>query len=96
VAALEVVPPGESMQVFTTNSYLRDGITRWIEGWKQRNWMKKEGGEVLYRDLWERLDRLAQERQVQWILVRPDSRPPELDRLAEPLAQALEAARRMA
>ncbi len=95
IAALEVVPPGESMQVFTTNSYLHDGITRWIVGWKQRNWMKKEGGEVLYRDLWQRLDELARTRHVQWVLVRPDSRPPELDRLGEPLVQALEAARHM-
>jgi ribonuclease HI len=94
IAALEAVPPGEVVQVWTMNSYLHDGITRWIEGWKQRNWTKKEGGEVLYRDLWQRLDQLTQARRVQWALARPDSRPPELDRLAEPLAQAVEAARR--
>ncbi len=95
IAALEAVPEGESIQVFTGNTYLRDGITRWIAGWKQSGWIKKTGGEVQYRNLWQHLDRLAQARQVQWMTVRPETRPPEMDRLDDALQEALEAASHM-
>src|SRR5258708_16976411 len=66
IAALEAVPPGESMQVFTPNSYLRDGITQWVNGWKKSGWMKKTGGEVQYRNLWQHLEEIAAARQGQW------------------------------
>ncbi len=95
IAALEAVPAGQSVQVFTGNSYLRDGITQWINGWRKSGWMKKTGGEVLYRNLWQRLDSLAQARQVQWLLVKGDNRPPEMNMLDETLAQAIESAKRM-
>src|SRR5258708_8485287 len=95
IAALESVPPGEAIQVFTANSYLRDGITQWIKGWKQSGWMKKTGGEVQYRNLWQHLDRLAQARKVQWILVKNDNRPALMEKLAEPLRRALDTARQM-
>jgi ribonuclease HI len=96
IAALEAIPQGEAVRIFTGNSYLHDGITRWISGWKESGWMKKTGGEVQYRNLWERLDELAQARQVEWVMVKPDQRPAELERLDEPLREAVEAASRMA
>lgn len=95
IAALEAVPPGTAIQVFTPNSYLRDGITQWINGWKKSGWMKKTGGEVQYRNLWQHLDKLAQARTVQWTLLKNETRPALVDKLVEPLRQTVEAARQM-
>jgi ribonuclease HI len=95
IAALEAIPEGESIQIFTWNTYLRDGITRWIEGWKKSNWIKKTGGEVQYRNLWQHLDRLAKARNVKWETVKPDNRPPEMERLDDALREAMEAASQM-
>src|SRR5450432_488872 len=95
IAALAAVPEGKTVQIVTANSYLRDGITQWINGWKKSGWMKKTGGEVLYRNLWQRLDSLAQARKVAWVLVKGDDRPPEMDMLGETLAQGIEAAKLM-
>ncbi len=93
IAALESVSEGEPIKIFTGNSYLRDGITQWITGWKKNNWMKKTGGEVQYRDLWQRLDQLTQARKVQWVIVKATNRPAQFDQLDEPIKQAIESAR---
>lgn len=45
--------------VFTDSTYLIHGITKWIHGWRRRDWKTAQGGDVLNRDLWERLDSLA-------------------------------------
>jgi ribonuclease HI len=90
VAALEAVPAGSSIKVYTGSSYLRDGITQWIQGWKKSGWQKKTGGEVQYSDLWKKLDQLAQARKVQWVLVKSDARPLAMDALTQPLKETIE------
>ncbi len=96
IGALETIPEGTEAVVYTANSYLRDGISRWVQGWKKNNWLKKSGGEVQYRTLWQRLDALAEQRRIRWFLVSSDERPPEMERLEKPLQQAIEAARHAA
>ena len=34
----------------------KSGITRWLDGWKLRNWRTAEGHDVKNRDQWEALD----------------------------------------
>lgn len=95
IAALEAVPAGSSLRVFTGNSYLHDGITKWVAGWKRNQWQKKTGGEVVYRNLWQHLDKLAQRRTVQWVLFAENQRPTALDTLTVPLNEAIRQAKQM-
>jgi ribonuclease HI len=95
IAALEAIPPGTVAQIFTGNSYLRDGITQWVSGWKKNGWMKKTGGEVQYRNLWQHLDKLAQDRKIQWVLVKSDKRPEQMATLDMPLKEAIAEARHL-
>jgi ribonuclease HI len=46
--------------------YVIEGITRWIHGWRQREWKTVTGKPVENRDLWEELARLAQGRRILW------------------------------
>ena len=46
--------------VMSDSKYVIDGITKWVPGWKRRNWITSEKKPVLNRDLWERLDGLYQ------------------------------------
>jgi ribonuclease HI len=61
------------IHVYTDSSYVIFGITRWIFGWKKRNWQTQEGASVLNRELWESLDRIVREvgaTRIRWGYVR--------------------------
>ncbi len=66
IAALESLPAGISVGVHTGSDYLRNGATRWIDGWRQRGWKTQEGQPVQNRELWERLAKAIAARRVVW------------------------------
>ncbi|MBU6186948.1 MAG: ribonuclease HI [Synechococcales bacterium] len=55
IAALEVLTQPCNIDLYTDSSYVRDGITRWIKGWKKNGWRTANKQPVKNRDLWERL-----------------------------------------
>ncbi len=57
---------GSDITLYTDSSYLINGITKWILGWKRNGWITKTKQEVLNRDLWEKLDDLVKWRKVKW------------------------------
>jgi len=61
------------VKICADSKYTIDGITKWISGWKRRDWRNLEGDEVKNRDLWERLDRvflaLSKKVRCEWIYV---------------------------
>jgi ribonuclease HI len=88
IAALESLPPGISVAIHTGSDYLRNGATRWIDGWKRRGWKTQEGQPVLNRDLWERLEKAMTARRVTW----PETKGRELPEMKDLGARAKEAA----
>ena len=53
------------------SQYLRDGITKWIHGWKKRGWVTASKTPVKNVDLWRRLEALALEpHELAWHWVR--------------------------
>jgi ribonuclease HI len=66
---------------------LRDGISKWINGWKRRGWLTADKQPVKNIDLWQRLDAAAARHDVTWIWVRGHSGHPENER-ADALARA--------
>lgn len=67
IEALLMVEPGSHVEIFTTSDYLFQGITGWINGWRRRNWQKKDGTPVANADLWQALDALSQKYTIRWI-----------------------------
>lgn len=63
------------VHVYTTSSYVRDGVTRWVKGWEMRDWKTQEGKPVLHRELWESIVRLARDHDTHWHVVNRDARP---------------------
>jgi ribonuclease HI len=57
------------IKLYTDSEYVKNGITKWIRGWKSKGWKTAAGKPVLNQDLWEELDRLNQS-HVQWEYVR--------------------------
>ena len=67
-----------SQVTLTTDSeYVRQGITRWIDGWKRRGWVRPGNKAVLNRDLWQQLDVLNGNHDVDWQWVKGHSGHPE-------------------
>ena len=68
IEGLLLLPPNSEVQIFTTSDYLYQGITQWIRNWRKRNWMKKDGEQpVANSDLWQALDKLAENYKIRWI-----------------------------
>ena len=61
------------MEIITDNKYVKMGITKWIHNWKINGWITsrtvKKMGEVLNKDLWMRLDSLAEQLTIKWAWV---------------------------
>jgi ribonuclease HI len=84
IAAIEGIsriPLNETVQVITASDYLFQGATRWIQGWKDRNWTKRDGKPVSNKDLWIELDGLQSTRDVRWFSAKyySNSPPPGLE-----------------
>lgn len=62
----------EKVFLFTDSTYLIQGITEWIWGWRSKGWVTAEGKEVLNRDMWEQLSRLvgARKGKIDWLYSR--------------------------
>ncbi len=66
---------GVPVILHTDSEYLKNGITKWIKGWKRKGWKTSAGKPVLNKDLWQQLDRISQsltsdELTVDWRYVR--------------------------
>ncbi|MEG4118979.1 ribonuclease HI [Microcoleus sp. N9_B4] len=75
VAALEFFAnsgQSEPVTVYTDSEYVKNGITKWIQGWKNKGWKTSTGKDVVNQDLWHRLDKLNS-RQIKWEHVRGHS-----------------------
>lgn len=80
VQGLEALERGCRVRLVTDSTYVRDGITSWIERWKRRGWRTSEGKPVKNRDLWLRLDEAAARHEVEWEWTRAHSGHPENER----------------
>ncbi len=72
IAALEFFAASnqtEPMTLYTDSEYVKNGVTKWVAGWKKKGWKTAQGKPVLNQDLWQTLDELNSKR-VEWRYVR--------------------------
>jgi len=61
---------GANIMIYTDSSYVINGITKWVKGWKRNGWITKTKEAVLNRDLWEKLDEAASGKTIKWKYVK--------------------------
>ena len=86
IAALEAIKRPSRVILTTDSTYVRDGITKWIVGWKRRNWKTADKKPVKNVDLWQRLETASAPHAVEWHWVRGHSGHAENER-ADTLAR---------
>jgi len=76
IAAYQMLPAGESAEIFTDSDLCVKSMTQWAPGWKARGWRKK-GGPIKNLELVQELYALVQARpelQLRWIKAHDGSR----------------------
>ena len=67
--------------ILTTDSnYVRDGITKWVHGWKRNGWKTADRKPVKNADLWQALIEAAQPHKIDWHWVKGHAGHPENER----------------
>lgn len=70
IRALEALTRPCRVALYTDSQYVRNGITTWLVDWKRRGWRTADRKPVKNQDLWERLDQLSAQHQVDWHWVK--------------------------
>ena len=83
--------PGTVARVYTDSQYVIKGISEWVAAWKQRGWKTADKKPVKNQDLWERLDAIAQQHQLEWHWVRGHSGVEGNERVDQLANEAIEA-----
>lgn len=86
IEGLKVLSAPCNVLITTDSSYLKDGITQWITGWKRNGWRTKDKKLVKNIDLWKQLDSLMGSHDIEWAWVK-GHRGHRENEMADQLAQ---------
>ena len=87
IVVLETLERPSALTVVTDSTYLKDGITGWIHGWKRNGWKTASRKPVKNTDLWQRLDAAQARHRVTWEWVKGHAGHEQNER-ADELARA--------
>jgi len=87
IEALKALKRAVRVDLHTDSTYVKDGITKWIHGWKTKGWKTAAKKPVKNQDLWRALDEALADHEVTWHWVKGHSGHPENER-ADALARA--------
>ena len=87
IVVLETLERPSALTVVTDSTYLKDGITGWIHGWKRNGWKTSSRKPVKNTDLWQRLDAAQARHQVKWEWIKGHAGHEQNER-ADELARA--------
>lgn len=70
IEALELLTRPCVVQIHTDSTYVRNGITQWVAGWKRNGWKTSAKQPVKNEDLWRRLEAACARHEVEWFWVK--------------------------
>jgi ribonuclease HI len=87
IAALESLKRPCKVEMHVDSAYVKDGITKWIHGWKRNGWKTADKKPVKNVELWQRLDKAILTHDISWHWVKGHAGHAENER-ADELARA--------
>ena len=79
-------PSLKQIRIYTDSTYVKEGITVWINNWEKNNWKTADKKNVKNVDLWKKLKELVKSNQIDWHWIKGHSDDPMND-LADKLAK---------
>jgi ribonuclease HI len=89
IEALATLKRGCDIDLYTDSVYVKDGVTKWMDGWKAKGWKNASKKPVKNRDLWERIDSEIQRHNITWHWVKGHDGHPENERADELARQGI-------
>ena len=70
IMALKKIKNSSEITIYTDSTYLKDGITVWINNWKKNGWKSASKKPVKNKDLWVALSKLTEKKSIYWKWVK--------------------------
>jgi ribonuclease HI len=96
IRALEALKRPVPVKLYTDSKYVQQGISAWIHNWKRNGWRTADKKPVKNADLWQELDVLAKQFQVEWTWVKGHAGNPGNERADELANRGIEDLRQSA
>ena len=87
IQALSALKGPSKVRLHTDSTYLKDGLTKWIHGWKRNGWKTAAKKPVKNKDLWQMLEEATRRHDIEWVWVKGHAGDPGNER-ADELARA--------
>ena len=90
ISALEALDRPSKIKIITDSSYVKNGVTQWLENWKNNKWKTASKKPVKNVELWRRLDQARSRHEVIWAWVKGHAGHPENERADELARKGME------
>ncbi len=80
IEALNALKRPCRVDLYTDSTYVKNGITEWIDNWKRRGWKTAAKKPVKNADLWQALDNAVGRHSIEWHWVKGHAGHPENER----------------
>ena len=91
IEGLKAIKREMRVRVWTDSVYVRDGITKWVHGWKRSGWKTADKKPVKNVDLWQALLAAVEGHEIEWRWIKGHAGNPGNER-ADALARGAIAA----
>ena len=90
ISALEALDRPSKIKIITDSSYVKNGVTQWLENWKNNKWKTASKKPVKNAELWRRLAQARSRHEVIWEWVKGPAGHPENERADELARKGME------
>ena len=83
IEALNALKAPSKVTLHTDSTYVKDGLTKWIHGWKKNGWKTAAKKPVKNKEYWQALDAACQRHDITWKWVKGHAGDPGNERADE-------------
>ena len=89
IEALNALKRPCAVEMHVDSNYVKDGITKWIFGWKKNGWKTADKKPVKNVELWQALDEAIKRHEISWHWVKGHDGNPDNERADELARQGI-------